>query len=141
MAQVTEEAVKALAEFEADLDRIKSDASEAKKRLVKAAADEAEKAKSDALAKAQELANGRERARYVQYTRLRPGRVPGLLEVYYRRNIAWNLKIALKANALERGYDETMTYIDRHTEELAGRRDLIARVLSSKALQEAPALL
>ena len=57
MTQVIEEAVKALAEFEAELDRIKTDASEAKKRLVKAAADEAEKAKSDALAKAQELAN------------------------------------------------------------------------------------
>src|SRR2546428_7893514 len=61
MAQVIEEAVKALAEFEADLDRIKSDASDAKKRLVKAAADEAEKAKIDALAKAQELANERVR--------------------------------------------------------------------------------
>ncbi|TLX98118.1 MAG: hypothetical protein E6K96_01415 [Thaumarchaeota archaeon] len=61
MTQVIEEAVKALAEFEADLDRIKSDASEAKKRLVKAAADEAEKAKIDALAKAQELANERVR--------------------------------------------------------------------------------
>ena len=61
MTQVIEEAVKALAEFEAELDRIKTDASEAKKRLVKAAADEAEKAKSDALAKAQELANERVR--------------------------------------------------------------------------------
>src|SRR3989441_9925412 len=61
MTQVIEEAVKALAEFEADLDRIKSDASEAKKRLVKSATDEAEKAKIDALAKAQELANERVR--------------------------------------------------------------------------------
>jgi len=59
MTQVIEEAVKALAEFEAELDRIKTDASEAKKRLVKAAADEAEKARGDALAKAQELADER----------------------------------------------------------------------------------
>src|SRR5213593_4358023 len=62
MTQVIEEAVKALAEFEAELDRIKTDASEAKKRLVKTAADEAERAKSDALAKAQELANERVRS-------------------------------------------------------------------------------
>jgi len=59
MTQALEEAVKALAEFEAELDRIKTDASEARKRLVKTAADEAEKAKGDAVAKAQELADGR----------------------------------------------------------------------------------
>ena len=61
MTQVIEEAVKALTEFEAELDRIKTDASEAKKRLVKTAADEAEKAKSDALAKAQQMADERVR--------------------------------------------------------------------------------
>src|SRR2546427_6190074 len=59
MTQVIEEAVKALAEFEAELERIKTDASEAKKRLVKTAADEAEKAKGDAVAKAQELVDER----------------------------------------------------------------------------------
>src|SRR5437773_4178675 len=59
MTQAIEEAVKALAEFEAELDRIESDASEAKKRLLKAAADEAEKAKSDAVAKAQQMADER----------------------------------------------------------------------------------
>jgi len=83
----------------------------------------------------------RERLADVHYSLMKTARDPDLLEVYYLRNIAWNLKIALKAKALERGYEETMTYIDLHSEELAGRRDLIARVLSSKDLQEATALL
>jgi V/A-type H+/Na+-transporting ATPase subunit C len=83
----------------------------------------------------------RERLADVHYSLMKTAKDPDLLEVYYLRNIAWNLKIALKAKALGRGYDETMTYIDLHSEELAGRRDLIARVLSSKDLQEATALL
>ena len=83
----------------------------------------------------------RERLADVHYSLMKTSRDPELLEVYYLRNIAWNLKIALKAKALERGYEETMSYVDLHSEELVGRRDLIARVLSSKDLQEATALL
>jgi len=83
----------------------------------------------------------RERLADVHYSLMKTSRDYGLLELYYMRYIAWNLKIALKAKALERGYDETMSYIDLHSEELVGRRDLIARVLSSKDLQEAATLL
>ncbi len=59
MTQTIEEAVKALAEFEAELERIKSEASEAKKRLLKTATDEAERAKLAAVAKAQRIADER----------------------------------------------------------------------------------
>jgi len=83
----------------------------------------------------------RERVADLHYSLGKTSEDPGLLESYYMRNIAWNLKIALKAKALEKGYEETMTYIDLHSEELVGRRDLIARVLSSKDLQEAIGLL
>ncbi len=61
MTQTIEAAVKALAEFEAALEKIKSEALEAKRRLVKTALDEAERAKGEAIAKAQELANERVR--------------------------------------------------------------------------------
>ena len=83
----------------------------------------------------------RERLADVHYSLSKTSTDSELLELYYMRNTAWNLKIALKAKALEKGYEETMTYIDLHSEELLGRRDLIARVLSSKDLQEATGLL
>ncbi len=83
----------------------------------------------------------RERLADVHYSLTKTSKDPELLDAYYLRNIAWNLKIALKAKALERSYEETMTYIDLHSEEIVGRRDLIARVLSSKDLQESTALL
>ncbi len=83
----------------------------------------------------------RERLADVHYSLSKTSKDTDLLELYYMRNIAWNLKIALKAKALDRGYEETMSYVDLHSEELLGRRDLIARVLSSKDLQEATELL
>lgn len=64
-----------------------------------------------------------------------------ILELYYLRQIAWNLKIALKAKALGKAYDETSDYIDMRAEELVGRRDLIIKVLSAKDVNEAVALL
>ena len=55
MPQTIAETVKALTEFEAELDRVKGEAAEAKKRLVKDAGDWAESAKNNALAEAQRI--------------------------------------------------------------------------------------
>ena len=57
MPQVIEETVKALTEFEADLDRANADVLEAKKKMIKDAADWAESARASALAEAQKLAD------------------------------------------------------------------------------------
>jgi V/A-type H+-transporting ATPase subunit C len=64
-----------------------------------------------------------------------------LLESYYLREIAWNLKSALKSKALGKSYDQSIQYIDLHAEELIGRRDLIVKVISAKDIQEAATLL
>jgi vacuolar-type H+-ATPase subunit H len=56
MSQVIEETIKVLTEFEAELDRIKSDAVEARKRLVKSAGDWAGEAKIEAIAEAHRMA-------------------------------------------------------------------------------------
>jgi vacuolar-type H+-ATPase subunit H len=59
MPQTIEDTVKALTEFEANLDRVKSEVLEAKKKMVKDAADWAESARSSAIAEAQKLATQR----------------------------------------------------------------------------------
>lgn len=64
-----------------------------------------------------------------------------ILELYYLRNIAWDLKLALKAKALNRTYEETVEYLDMTAEELVGRRDLIAKVLTAKDVNEAVSML
>jgi V/A-type H+/Na+-transporting ATPase subunit C len=64
-----------------------------------------------------------------------------ILQLYYLRNIAWDLKLALKARALGRTYEETVEYLDMKAEELVGRRDLIVKVLSAKDVGEAVAML
>ncbi|HYC11986.1 MAG TPA: V-type ATPase subunit [Nitrososphaerales archaeon] len=64
-----------------------------------------------------------------------------ILELYYLRHIAWDLKTALKSKALNRPYEEAVEYLDMKAEELAGRRDLIIRVLSAKDVHEAVSLL
>jgi len=64
-----------------------------------------------------------------------------ILELYYLRHIAWDLKTALKSKALNRSYEETIEYLDMKAEEFAGRRDLIVRVLSAKDINEAVSLL
>jgi len=56
MSSPVEEAVKVLAEFEADLERIKAESVDAKKRLSKLVADEGDKAMKLALAKAHDVA-------------------------------------------------------------------------------------
>jgi len=65
----------------------------------------------------------------------------GILQLYYLKNIAWDLKLALKARALGRSYEETVEYIDMKAEELVGRRDLMVKVLSAKDVNEAVTLL
>jgi V/A-type H+-transporting ATPase subunit C len=65
----------------------------------------------------------------------------GILQLYYLKNIAWNLKLVLKARALNRSYEETVEYLDMKAEELVGRRDLIVKVLSAKDVNEAVTML
>ena len=65
----------------------------------------------------------------------------GILEQYYLKNIAWDLKLALKARALGRSYETTLEYLDMKAEELVGRRDLIVKVLSARDVNEAVTML
>jgi vacuolar-type H+-ATPase subunit H len=67
MSSVIEQTVKALVEFESELDRAKAEVSEAKRKAVKDASDWAASARSSALSKAQaraseEIARAREEA-------------------------------------------------------------------------------
>jgi V/A-type H+-transporting ATPase subunit C len=64
-----------------------------------------------------------------------------VLQLYYMKNIAWDLKLALKAKALGRSYEETVEYLDMKAEELVGRRDLIIKVLTAKDVNEAATML
>jgi V/A-type H+/Na+-transporting ATPase subunit C len=64
-----------------------------------------------------------------------------ILQLYYMRNVAWDLKLALKAKALGRSYDETVEYLTMKAEELVGRRDLIIKVLSARDVNEAVTML
>jgi V/A-type H+/Na+-transporting ATPase subunit C len=65
----------------------------------------------------------------------------GILQLYYLKYIAWDLKLALKAKALGRAYEETLEYIDMKAEELVGRRDLVVKVLTAKDVNEAVTML
>lgn len=56
MSSAVEQTVKALVEFESELDRARADATESKRRASKDAADWAESAKASAVSKAQEIA-------------------------------------------------------------------------------------
>lgn len=59
MSSVIEQTIKSLVEFEAELERAKSDASDRKKRTLKDASDWAATAKSSAIARAQKIASDR----------------------------------------------------------------------------------
>jgi V/A-type H+-transporting ATPase subunit C len=83
----------------------------------------------------------RERLAAVHYSATQSARKYGILELYYLKNIAWDLKLVLKARALNRSYEETVEYLDMKAEELAGRRDLIAKVLSARDVNEAVTML
>lgn len=62
-----------------------------------------------------------------------------ILKLYYLKHIAWDLKLALKAKALGRSYEDTVGYMDMKAEELVGRRDLLVKVFTSRDLTEAVA--
>jgi len=59
LSTAIEETVKALVEFESELDRAKAEAAEAKRKAMKDALDWAEAAKASAISKATEIANSR----------------------------------------------------------------------------------
>ncbi len=59
MSSAIEATVKALVEFEAELDRAKAEVSDAKKKAIKDALDWAESARASAISKAQEVASER----------------------------------------------------------------------------------
>ena len=59
MTSAVEQTVKALVEFESELDRAKADAAEAKRKATKDAADWAEAARATAVSRAQEIASQR----------------------------------------------------------------------------------
>lgn len=83
----------------------------------------------------------RERLSEVHHSVAQGGKKYGLLQLYYLKDIAWDLKLTLKARALGRSYEETVEYLDMKAEELVGRRDLIVKVLSAKDVNEAVAML
>ena len=83
----------------------------------------------------------RERLAAVHYSITQGAGRYGILKQYYLKNIAWDLKLALKSKALGRPYEETVEYVDMKAEELVGRRDLIIKVLSSKDVNEAVTML
>jgi V/A-type H+-transporting ATPase subunit C len=68
------------------------------------------------------------------------GKFP-ILELYYLRHIAWDLKLALKSRALGRTYEEMLEFLNMKAEELVGRRDLIVKILTAKDVNEAVSLL
>ena len=83
----------------------------------------------------------RERLAVVHHSITQGGGRYGILQLYYLKNIAWDLKQALKARALNRSYEETVEFLDMKAEELVGRRDLIIKVLSAKDVNEAVTML
>jgi len=83
----------------------------------------------------------RERLAAVHHTTTQGAGRYRILQLYYLKNIAWDLKLALKARALGRSYDETVEYLDMKAEELVGRRDLLVKVLSAKDVNEAVTML
>lgn len=83
----------------------------------------------------------RERLADAHFVLMNAGSKYELIQLYYFKNIAWDLKSALKSKALRKSYEESIEYLDMHSEELVGRRELIVKVLSAKDLQEAASLL
>jgi V/A-type H+-transporting ATPase subunit C len=68
-------------------------------------------------------------------------RKPGFLQGYFERNLSWNLKVAVKGKAMGLSYEDLSDMIVLRAEELAGRRDLIVRILSASNLEQVVALL
>ncbi len=81
----------------------------------------------------------RERLAIVQNSIIKGASDYGILESYYLRNIAWDLKLVLKAKALGRTFEEASEFLDMKAEELVGRRELIVKTLSARDIAEAVA--
>jgi V/A-type H+-transporting ATPase subunit C len=64
-----------------------------------------------------------------------------VIQLYYLKHIAWDLKSVLKSKALGKSYEESIEYLDMRAEELVGRRELMVKVLSAGSVQEGVALL
>ncbi|MEM1950999.1 MAG: V-type ATPase subunit, partial [Candidatus Nitrosocaldus sp.] len=62
-------------------------------------------------------------------------------DTYFIRYIIYNLKVVLKAKALNRSYEEILPYVNMRAEELLGRRDVVVKALVAKDLDEAVASL
>lgn len=60
-----------------------------------------------------------------------------VLQAYYSKFLAENLKTILKGMALNKSYDDVSRFVDLYAEELVGNRDVIVRVLASRRLDEA----
>lgn len=83
----------------------------------------------------------RERLATVHHTVAQSARKYKIFELYYLKDIAWDLKVVLKARALGRPYEEIVEYLSMKAEELVGRRDLIVKVMSAKDVNEAVSML
>lgn len=83
----------------------------------------------------------RERLAIVHHSITQSASRYGIVRLYYLRNISWDLKLALKAKALNRSYEETVEYLDMKAEELVRRRDLITKILTARDVNEAVAML
>jgi len=68
-------------------------------------------------------------------------RKPSFLLGYFERNLSWNLKVAIKGKAMGMSYEDLSDVIVLKAEELAGRRDLIVRILSATSLDQVVSLL
>jgi V/A-type H+-transporting ATPase subunit C len=68
-------------------------------------------------------------------------RKPKFLQAYFERNLSWNLKVAVKGKAMGMSYEDLSDTIVLKAEELAGRRDLVVRILSASNLDQVATLL
>ena len=103
MPQSIEDTVRALTEFEADLDRLKGEALEARKKMVKDAGDWAESAKTSAIAQAQKIAAQR-------------------LEEARQEAEAEAVEIKKKGQAATRRFEESISKHKKEASELVLRR-------------------
>lgn len=60
-----------------------------------------------------------------------------LLDAYYLKFIAGDLKVLLKGRAQQKTDEEIRRHLDMHAEELVGRRDLVVKALSAENLDQA----
>jgi len=71
----------------------------------------------------------------VHYNLMRVSPGGELLKAYYYKYIIFNLKVILKGKALNREFEELLSRVDMHAEELIGRRDLVVRAITANTLE------